>query len=156
MQKQAPPGVRHLGKARRGAVANFRESRQVGVAAELEDQHQEHQNRHEKMQAIEFRDAGEHEGNHGDAPFRIAELACKQESRKHVEDARRKGGSADNGHKPFPVLHVAQCAGTAQVEHHDVHASQKSKSVNSREIAGLGSGWLRRTICRVVFHGCQR
>ena len=156
MQKQASPGVGHLGKTRRGTVLDFRNSRQMRVAAELEYQHHEHQKRHEKMQTIEFRDAGEHEGNHGDAPFRVAELACKQESRKHVEDARRKGRSADDGHEPLAVLHVIQCTGTAQVEHHDVHASQKSKSVNSREIAGLGSGWLCRTICRVVFHGCQR
>ena len=146
----------HLGKTRRGTVADFRKPWQMSVAAELEHQHHEHQKRHEKMQTVEFRDAGEHEGNHGDAPFRIAELACKQESRKHVEDARRKGRSADDGHKPFPVLHVAQCAGTAQVEHHDVHAGQKPKPVNSRKVVRLGGSWLCRTICRVVFHGCQR
>ena len=99
--------MRHLGKARRGAVANFRETRQVSIAAELEDQHHEHQNRHEKMQTIEFRDAGEHEGDYGYTAFWIAELACKQEPRKYVEDARCKGGGTNDGHEPFPVLHVA-------------------------------------------------
>ena len=138
VQEQAPPGVSHLGKACRGAVANFRETRQMGVAAELEDQHHEHQDRHEKMQAIEFRDAGEHEGDYRNTAFRIAELACKQKPGKHVEDSRSKGRCADNGHEPFPVLHVAQCAGTAQVEHHDVHAGQKSKSVNSGKVVGFG------------------
>ena len=138
VQKQAPPGVSHLGKACRGAVANFRETRQMGVAAELEDQHHEHQDRHEKMQAIEFRDAGEHEGDYRNTVFRIAELACKQKPGKHIEDTCRKGGSANDGHKPLTVLHVIQRAGTAQVEHHDVHAGQKPKPVNSGKVVGFG------------------
>ncbi len=138
VQEQASPGVRHLGKARRGAVANFRESRQVGVSAELENQHHEHQDRHEKMQAIELRDTGKHEGDYGNTAFRIAELACKQEPGKHVEDARRKSGSIYDGHEPLAILHVIQRAGTAQVEHHNIYAGQKPKPVNGGKVVGLG------------------
>lgn len=138
VQEQTPPGVCHFGKASRGAVANFREPRQVGISAELEDQHHEHQYRHEKMQAIELRDAGKHEGDNGNTAFRIAELACKQEPGKHVEDARRKGGGADDGHEPFPIVHVAESTGTTQVEHHDVYASQKPEPVNGGKVVGFG------------------
>ena len=138
MQEQAPPGMRHLGKASRGAVANFREARQMGVSAELENQHHEHQDRHEKMQAIELRDAGEHEGDYRNTAFWIAELTCKQKPRKHIEDACSKGGSTDDGHEPFPIVHVAESTGTTQVEHHDVYAGQKPKPVNGGIVVGLG------------------
>ena len=138
MQKQASPGVSHFGKASRSAIANFREAWQVGVTTELENQHHEHQDRHEKMQAIEFRNAGKHEGDNGNTAFRIAKLACKQEPGKHVEDARCKGGSIYDGHEPFPVLHVIQRAGTAQVEHHNVHTGQKPKPVNSGKVVEFG------------------
>ena len=138
VQEQASPGVRHLGKARRSTVANFKEAWQMGVTAELENQHHEHQNRHEKMQAIELRDAGKHEGDYGNTAFRIAELACKQEPGKHVEDARRKGGGADDGHEPFPVVHIAKGTRTAQVEHHNIYAGQKPKPVNGGKVVGLG------------------
>ena len=110
----------HFGKACGKAIADFGEARQVRVTAELEDKHQEHEDGHEEVQAVQFGDAGEHERDDRNLSLRIAELACKKEAGEHVEDAGRKGGRIDDGHDPLVVGHVAQRTGRAQVKHHDV------------------------------------
>ena len=99
------------------------------VTAEFEHQHNEHQERHEEVQTIKFRNAAEHEGDYRNAALRVTELACEKKARKHVEDACSKGGRIDNRNNPLVVGHVVERRRRAQVKHHDVYASEKTKTV---------------------------
>ena len=99
------------------------------VTAELEDEHHEHQECHEEMQTVKLRDSRKHKGDYRNAAFRIAKLARKKETCKHVEDTRRKGRRIDNRHNPLEVRHVGERRGTTQVKHHDVDACQKTKTI---------------------------
>lgn len=134
VQKQASPRVSHLGKARRGAITDFRETGQMRVTAELEDKHDEHEECHEEVQAVKFRDAGKHERDYRNLAFRIAELACEKESGEHVEDAGCKRRGINDRHDPLVVGHVIEGRRRAQVQHHDVNACEESKAVKSREV----------------------
>ena len=121
MQEYAPPRMRHLGEARRGAVTYFIQGGQVRVAAELEDKHHEHQERHEEMQAVKLRDSRKHKGDYRNAARGIAELAREKETCKHVEDPRRKSRRIDNGHNPLEVRHIIERRGATQMKHHDIY-----------------------------------
>lgn len=122
MQEEASPRVSHFGKACGKAVTDFGEARQVRVTAKLEDEHQEHEDGHEEVQTVQFRDAGEHERDDRNLSLRIAELACKKEACEYVEDAGGKGGRIHDGHNPLIIGHVSQRTGRAQMQHHDVNA----------------------------------
>lgn len=106
MQKKAPPRVSHFCKASRSAIPYFVQGGQMRVTTELEDEYHKHQERHKEMQAIKFRNAGKHEGDYRNAAIRVTELAREKETRKHIEDTRRKGRSIDYGHNPLVVSHV--------------------------------------------------
>ena len=134
MQKEASPRVGHFCKACGKAVADFRESGQVRVTAELEDEHQEHEDGHEEVQAVKLGDAGEHEGDYRNTAFRIAKLAREKKTGEHVEDAGGKGGRINDRHDPLVVGHVIEGRRRAQVQHHDVNACEESKAVKSRKI----------------------
>ncbi len=97
------------------------------------DKH-EHEERHEKVQPVEFRNAAEHKGNYRNSAFRIAELAREQETGQHVKNTCSKSGSRNNGHQPLAVGQVRNGTGTTQVEHHDIEARQQAKTVNGREV----------------------
>ena len=114
--------MRHFGKACGKAVANFRKARQVRITAEFKHEHNEHEERHEEVQAVKFCDATEHEGNDRNTAIRITELACKKEAGKYVKDACGKGGCIDDGQNPLVIGHVAKRTGRPQVKHHDVNA----------------------------------
>ena len=134
VQKQASPRVSHLGKARRGAITDFRETGQMRVTAELEDKHDEHEECHEEVQAVQFGDAGEHEGDYRNTAFRIAKLAREKKTGEHVEDACGKGGRINDRHDPLVIGHVIEGRRRAQVQHYDVNASEESKAIESREV----------------------
>ena len=139
--------MHHRGETLRGAVPEFAESRQMRVAAELEHEHHEHQERHEEVQAVELRDAGEHERDYRNAAVRIAELARKKEARKDVKYARGKCGRRHDGHEPLVVRHVGKRVRTAQVEHHDVYACKEPKPVDCGEIRVLLRGLCQCGVC---------
>ena len=104
------------------------------VTAELEDEHHEHQERHKEVQAVQFCDTRKHKRDYRDATLRVAELTCKKESCKYVENTRRKGRGIDNGHNPLVVSHVVERTRRPQMKHHDVYASQESKAIKRREV----------------------
>ncbi len=89
------------------------------------------------MQAVQFGDAGEHEGDYRNTAFRIAKLAREKKTGEHVEDAGGKGGSINDRHDPLVVGHVIEGRRRAQVQHHDVNACEESKAVKSREVVRL-------------------
>lgn len=126
--------MRHFGKACGKAVANFRKAWQVRITAELENKHDEHEEGHEKVQAVKLGDAGEHKGDNRYLAFGIAEFACEQEACEYVEDAGGKGGRIHDGHDPLVIGHVVEGRGRTQVKHHDVNACEESKAIKSREI----------------------
>lgn len=134
MQKKASPRVCHFSKASSSAVANFREARQMSIAAKFKDKHHKHEKRHEEVQAVKFGDTGEHEGDNGDLAFGVAEFACEQEACEHVEDAGGKGGRIHDGHDPLVIGHVVEGRGRTQVKHHNVNACEESKAIESREV----------------------
>ena len=134
MQKQASPRVSHLGKARRGAITDFIQGGQMRVAAELKDEHDEHEEGHEEVQAVKFGDTGKHERDYRNLAFRIAELACKKETCEHVENAGCKGGRIHDGHNPLEIRHVIEGRRGAQMKHHDVNACEESKAIESRKV----------------------
>ena len=121
VQKQASPRVSHLGKARRGAITDFRETRQMRVTAELEDKHDEHEECHEEVQAVKFRNAAEHERHHGNLSIGVAELACEKETGQHVENACSERRCIHDRHNPLVIGHVVQRTGRTQVQHHNIN-----------------------------------
>lgn len=124
----------HFSKAGGKTITNFRETGQVRITAELENKHDEHEEGHEKVQAVKLGDAGEHEGDNRYLAFGIAEFACEQEACEYVEDAGGKGGRIHDGHNPLVIGHVVEGRGRTQVKHHDVNACEESKAIKSREI----------------------
>ena len=134
VHEQAPPRMEHLRKPCRSAIADFGKSRQMAVAAHLEHDDHEHEERHEEVQPVKFRDAAEHKGNHGNAAFRVAELAREEETSHDIKNACSKGRGRNNGHQPLAVGQVGDGAGTAQVEHHDIEARQQAQAVYSWEV----------------------
>ena len=134
VHEQAPPRMEHLRKPRRSAIADFRKSRHMAVAAHLEHDDHEHEERHEEMQPVKLGNTAEHKGNHGNAAFRVAELAREEEPGQHVKNACSKGGSRNNGHQPLAIGQVRNSAGTAQVEHHDIEARQQAQAVYGWEV----------------------
>ena len=107
------------------------------VTAELEDEHHEHQECHEEMQTVKLRDSRKHKGDYRNAARGIAELAREKETCKYVEDPRRKSRRIDNGHNPLEVRHIIERRGATQVKHHDVYASEKTKTVKRRKVVRL-------------------
>lgn len=103
--------MEHLSKTRRRAIAKFCKTRDMAVAAALVQDHHEHEERHKEVQTVEFRDTAEHERHHRNSAVGVAELACEQESRKHVKDACGKRGSRNNGHDPLAIGHVHESVG---------------------------------------------
>ena len=99
------------------------------VAAHLEHNQDEHEERHEEVQAVKLRDAAEHERDNRDAAIRVAILACKKEARQHIEDARCKSRRRDDGHHPLAIGHVHEGVGTAQMEHDNVQACKETETV---------------------------
>ena len=119
----------HFGKAGRGAVTYFGEAGQMRITAELEDEHHEHEERHEEVQAVQLCNAAEHEGDDRDDSVRVAELACKKEAGEYVEDARCKCRSIYNGHNPLVVGHVVEGARRTQMQHYNVNACEQTKTI---------------------------
>ena len=134
VHQKAPPRMEHLRKPRRCAIANFRKRGQMRVAAHFEHHKHKHEKRHEKMQAVKFCNATEHERNHRDSAVGVAILACKEEARQHVENSRRKRRCRNNGHHPFAIGHVHEGVGTAQMKHDNIEARKEAQAVDSREI----------------------
>ena len=134
MHKQTPPRMEHLRKPGRSTIANFGKRRHMRISTVPEHDKHEHEERHEKVQPVEFRNAAEHKGNYRNSAFRIAELAREQETGQHVKNTCSKSGGRNNGHQPLAVGQVRNGTGTTQVEHHDIEARQQAKTVNGREV----------------------
>ena len=134
VHEKTPPRMEHLRKSGRSTIAYFGKRRHMRVTAKLEHNQHEHEERHEEMQAVKLGDATEHERKHGDSAVGVAKLACEQESGKDVKNARSKSRSRNNRHDPLAIGHVSKGAGTAQMEHHDIDASQEAQTIDSRKI----------------------
>ena len=86
------------------------------------------------MQAVKLCNAAEHERDDRDTAVRVAVLACEKETGQHIENPRGKGRRRDNGHHPLAIGHVHEGVGTAQMEHDNIQACEKTETVNSGEI----------------------
>ena len=104
------------------------------VAAHLEHNQDEHEERHEEVQAVKLRDAAEHERDDRNAAIRIAVLACKKEPGQHIENPCGKSRRRNDGHDPLAIGHVHEGVGTAQMEHDNVQACEETETVNCREV----------------------